>query len=484
MINSPIRNHWIVIIQNIFKSLKELWFFILLVLSNHTKTVIFISIIVFIGVILVAVKEWLNTEFYIKDNELLYKSGVFEHSKQEIPFENISTIDIGQSLLDRIFEVCTVKIDSGNVGKGTEFKIKVDYDLAERLREYILTNKKKHESHETIEEVSREDFLFEKRITVKEIIIYALTKGKLGWALGAYFAVMNFADDVENFTKTTRVKDILNSISINELLIENRARLIAIIIGMMLFIYIIVTIFSIGYEMIKFYDFSVKVSTNSFNISYGMLSKKQYSIPIDKIHALKYKQSILQQLLKIYTLEVTTIGYGDEKGEKAILYPLANKKFNEEFLIKVLPSMIFSGEVKKPPKRSLKRFWVKRIVISLLILIPSYFIISVIPIIYKLIVIVLTLLINILLGYLNYRNTSLGVTEKLILISKGSFTKSTIFIRQSSVQSIEKSQNPFQRKDGVCDYKIDLYSNILADSIKIRHMSEKNDNKLYGNLIM
>jgi putative membrane protein len=447
------------------------------------KIVYIIGVIIFALIVIVAVKEWYNTVFYIRDNILIYEKGIFTKSKQEIPFDKINTIDLGKNLLDRIFDVCTLKIDSGSaVKEETEFKIRVKCEIAEKLRETIL-NVEKNVVNENSEEENREDNI-EKTITIKELVIYAATKGKLGWAIGGFFAVINFADNIEDFTKTSVIKNLLENININDVMINNTAVMIFSIIAMVILLYIIITILSIAFEIIRLYKFSIKAKDKNLKISYGMISKKEYSIPIEKIHALRYKQSIFQSLLGIYTLEAVTIGYGDEKDEKAILYPIANDKFKNEFLGKLLPEMDFLGKIEKPYKSSLKRFIFMRSLIVSAILLLLYFTIKVVPIEIKLAAIIIIFLVNFGLGYLNYKNTSLGVSEKNIISSCGSLTKTTTIIKQSSVQSIEKVQNPFQRKDMVCDYKINIYSNQFGEKVKVRHMSENINSALYENLIL
>lgn len=483
MIDKPTRNHWTALFQSIFKSLKEFIFFIILMVAYRGKIVYIIGAVIFVFIIIIAVKEWYNTVFYIKDNILFYEKGIFTKSKQEIPFDKINTIDVGKNLLDRIFDVCTLKIDSGSaVKEETEFKIRVKYDIAEKLRETILHAEKNIVSEAIKEE--KEEKSIEKIITTRELVIYAVTKGKLGWAIGGFLAVIKFADDIEDITKTAVIKNLFANINLDDVIIENTTAMIFSFIAMLILLYIIITILSIGFEIIRLYKFSIKAKDKNLKISYGMISKKEYSIPIEKIHALKYKQSIVQSLLGVYTLEAVTIGYGDEKDEKAILYPIANDKFRSEFLGKLLPEMDFLGEIKKPPKESLKRFLFMRTLVVSVILLILFFVIKTLPSEIKLAAIIIILLINFGLGYINYRNTSIGVSEKSIISSRGSLTKITTIIKQTSVQSIEKVQNPFQKKDEVCDYKIHIYSNNFGEEVKVRHMSESINDALYENLIL
>lgn len=55
------------------------------------------------------------------------------------------------------------------------------------------------------------------------------------------------------------------------------------------------------------------------NISYGLINEKNYSFDKKKIKGIHIKQNLLMQFFNISTIEIENIGYGDEKGEKAIL---------------------------------------------------------------------------------------------------------------------------------------------------------------------
>jgi len=482
MIDKPTRNHWIYMVQNILLNIKNMWFLIVLCLVSKHKITFIGGLLAF--VIFSAIIKWYNTLFYLNDNMLVFKAGLFSKSKQEIPFDKINTVDIGQNLLYRVLNTCAVKIDSGSTAlKGADFKIVVKYKLAEKLREDILNTKADYIENEEIKEENFESEV-SKTITFKEILIYGLTKGKLGWAFGAYFAIQNFLGQIEEFIKTPFMKNLVNTVNIDSLELKSASIVILIVISVFILGYILITLLFVIVEYVRLYKFSIMVRNKNLNIRYGLISKKEYSFPIEKVHAIRVKQKILQQLLGVYTIEVVTIGYGDEKAEKAILYPIANKRFMDEFLGKLLPEMYFKGEIRKPPKSSFRRFIFKRTIIAVVILIPLYFVFKTVPSAFKIEVISIVILINGFLGYLNYKNTTIGVSEKTIRASSGSLTKTTTLIKQSSVQAISKAQNPFQRKGKVCDYKIDIYSNTFGEVVKVRHMDESIIESLNENLIV
>ena len=102
----------------------------------------------------------------------------------------------------------------------------------------------------------------------------------------------------------------------------------------------------------------------------------------------------------------------------------------------------------------------------------------------KLILFFILILLNIFLGFLNYKNTSLGISKKLLVASSGGIEKVTTLIKQEYLQSVEIRENPFQRKKSVCDYKLDIYSNKTGDIVFIKNMKKILLNTIEENLIL
>ncbi|EJO5348593.1 PH domain-containing protein [Clostridium botulinum] len=476
MLNKPIKNHWSFAIESIFNEIKSLLpFIIILFLFKHN---IYIIAVILLLTIVVSIFQWQKTIFYIKDNMIVFQCGLLSKSKQEIPFDKISTINIDKNFLDKLFNVCTLKIDSGSaVSEKTDLKIKVKCNLSNKIRQTILSNSTSHNKKEKI------DICNKHIISLKEIILYSLTKSKIAWVLGVFFGLLKYLDDIRKILPKFLKFKISNSLNIRSSL--NISFYSFIYIMFLITIgYLIITILCCIFEIIKLYNFSIEYSNNNLIIKYGLIKNKEYSIPIKKINALKCKQNLLQQKFNIYTLEAVTIGYGDESNEEAIVYPIVTKQFQKDFLENILPELNFKGTIEKAPKKSLSKFILKRELISLIILIPLYLVINIIPQEFKLSIIFIVLLLNIALGYLHYSNTSIGITNKNIIASFGGIKKITTFIKQKNVQSISRSQNIFQRHTKVCTYKIDIYSNDFGEVIKIKHMDENIYKKLYNNLII
>lgn len=495
MFKEPTRNNLSYLFDSIYKSAKNLAVMYMISLFNIDEGGIFVIIGMIAISIVVGLISWYQIKFFIDKNSLIYIKGIISKKKLEIPFDKINTFDVGRNLIDRVFQVCTVKIDSGAVKLGqTEINLKVKVEDAEKLRDIILCIKK--ESINEQEEVNlniesdisknEKKLLFERTILIKELVLYAVTKGKLIWSIGAFFIVMEYLEKIIKIAETPFIEKIINYIKFNLEVMSKESifKLAIVFLAIFAVVYIFVTVLFILYELVRLYKFTIKTDRNNIYISYGLIKFKEYSIPIDKIHALRYKQGLIQQKLGVFNLEAVTIGYGDEEKEKAILYPIANKKLLEDIINKNLPSFKSKLEINKPPIRALSRFIFKEIIQISVIIALTFLVNKDMYINVRLIISLILIFISIAIGYLKYRNTTIGVDSRVLLCSSGGISKVTTIIKQDSIQSVQVINGPFHKIKKVLDFKIDIYTNKISEIVVIKNMDKKLENTINHNLII
>ena len=81
-------------------------------------------------------------------------------------------------------------------------------------------------------------------------------------------------------------------------------------------------------DFIRYYDFRAKRRGDKIYIRYGFLKKVEYTIPVDKIQALKVRQSFVARLGGRYMAEIVNVGMGDDKNERdsfLVLYSTEEK---------------------------------------------------------------------------------------------------------------------------------------------------------------
>ncbi|WP_291652396.1 PH domain-containing protein [Clostridium sp.] len=480
------KNHISFIWEEIIKSIKGLFIFLVLSFANLDEGGIYVIIILILLGVISSILKWVTIKFYINNNELIYISGIINRRKLEIPFDKINTIDINKNIIDRIFNVCTLKVDTGAVKEvGQEIKIKIYNEEAYKIRNFIngINSKRVYEDLKEIQYSKNK--VFSKTISFKEIFLYSISKSKILWAVGGIFFIGDFLKNLEETFKFSITNNIVENVEVERFFSTGLVKSIGILILLFMFIYIFISIIFMIFEMIRLYNFTLTDDKNDIKIKYGLLTVKEYSIPRNKIYAIRYKQNLLQQLFKIFQIEVVTVGYGDEQNEQAILYPVANKEFINSTLKLILPTFKFNGEINKPTKDVISRFIIKRsIILIIFVIIPLFFVVPKSYLIIKLILFFILFLFNIFLGLLNYKNTSLGISKELLVASSGSIEKITTLVKQEYLQSVEIRENPFQRKKSICDYKLDIYSNKMGDAVFIKNMKRILLNTIDENLIL
>ncbi|VYT64652.1 Bacterial membrane flanked domain protein [Clostridium tertium] len=480
------RNHKSFIFEEIIMSIKSAYFFIILAILNLKTSGVYVLIAIALFSIIKSILKYINIKYYYDDSELKYFTGIINKKQIEIPFDKINTIDINLNIVDRIFNVCTLKIDTGAVKElGEEIKIKLVKEEAYKIRSVIndLIDKKDLRDKDKKEDVNKSKF--KETITFKEIFLYSLSKSKLLWAIGGFFIISDLVFNIEDTLNITITDTIIESVNIDEIYALGMAKIVGIGIIIFIILYIFISFLFIIFELIRLYNFTLIDDENDIKIKYGLLTIKEYSIPRNKIYAVRYKQNLLQQIFKIFQIEIVTIGYGDEKNEQAILYPVANKVFINTTLKEILPDFNFEDNINCSPKNVLSKFIIKRSLILILFLIlPLHFIIPKTLLILKIVIFTFLIIFNIILGYINYRNTSLGINKDLLRCSNGSLQKITTLIKQEYLQSVEIKENPFQRRKSVCDFKLDIYSNKIGNIVILSNMEKILINHIDENLIL
>lgn len=468
------RNHFLVVIFNSISDLiKKFWFLIILVFAeeNEDKSILFKVLIIFGFFVIIVLFEtliWYKNTYDIRENIITVNKGVFVEKKKEIPFNKIQTINICEDLKHRIFGLALLKVDTGNSSsKESEISFVLKKDEAEEFKHNILKLK-----NEDFEEGNKEQLNLEedksngkeRKASNKELLLLSVTSSSILAGVFFIFAVYNFVDDYlknlfGDFTKG--IEDSVKTIDVKGLPTAKIIYMIILILIVYLAFSLIVSIIS---NFIKFYEFSIKRQEKNLIINYGMLNKKNYVMPVEKITALYIRQNIIKQVFGLQELHIESIGYGNESGETSMLYPICNELKKQELIKELLPEFYFDESIVKSPKRALRRFIISNliwpsIICVILTLKFKYGYFS-----------IFFLLIFILRGYLEYKNSGIGRNSKLICLINRGFHKTATIMTRKKIQSVIIRSNYFQRKNQIFDFKVDIQGNYFGKQIQVKNV--------------
>ena len=107
---------------------------------------------------------------------------------------------------------------------------------------------------------------------------------------------------------------------------------------------------------IQYYNFRVRRTEDRLYIQYGLLRKVSYTVPVDKIQALKINQTLSARIGGRYMAEIINIGMGDEGNDRNSFLVLYCRK---DTLLKRLSSLLpeFADSLELDVQRQPARVW-------------------------------------------------------------------------------------------------------------------------------
>ena len=450
-LNNVIRNNLWVILIFILKYLKLSSPLMVVLIFNFNKhKILIILALLLYGLIILSYSfiKWFNIKFILNKNNINYTSGILFKNSIKIPLSKLTTIKIQQSLIQKIFNLYSFSINIENVNtKISKIKMLLKKDVILNMHSLIKENKIKL-NYKILKQPKNilQEPLFE--ISKKDLILFALTGNNIIFGISVIIAIQQFLKKLEKYLNFHIVNKIDPIVNLEVIYKTYGIYMIYIILGLLIIFFIISTIISVIQKFIKFYNFRVYKDLENIVIKYGLISKKEYILPIKKITAIKLSQNSIKQIFNLYKLKICIIGYGQEKNEEAILYPIVDEKNAKKIVNKILPEFSCNFKITKSPKKAISKFFTLPISIFLLI----YFVITIIN--YKFRILIFLLPILLLSRYLNYKNVSIGFNKNILLATNRGFYKNILILKTYKIQSIETKSTYFQRRKKLCSYKI------------------------------
>lgn len=416
--------------------------------------------------VFLAFEKWYYTTYWVENNVLHVKQGLFVKKESYLNKERVQTINTSSNVLYQMLGLKKIQIETA--GGGDEAEVSLAGITAEEAAELItLLNEPTPEvkAEKTLDEaaenvvekaiVTEEKQTTEYKLTWKEILLASVTSGQFGLLFSLIFFVYHQVDEyipkwIENGVKSYVMEhDIYGWIL-----------MIAILLGLS---WIISTI---GYAL-KHGDFTVNRRNDEVRISQGLLEKKELVLKLHRIQGITIKEGILRQPFGYCAVQVEVIqskGTGDEK-EKVTLHPIIRKDRVQQLLAHLQLPYELNANITSLPKAALRRYLIDSFIFFAMLAIPltgisiyfeKYYIMwALLP----LAILIFTL------GYATFKTNGYSVKGEQITLVYRSVGKYTGLIRRRHVQSMEKTQSYFQRRADLCTYKFSSASS----SYKIEH---------------
>ncbi|WP_088121570.1 PH domain-containing protein [Bacillus wiedmannii] len=408
-----------------------------------------------------AFEKWYYTTYWVENNVLHVKQGLFVKKESYLNKERVQTINTSSNVLYQMLGLKKIQIETAGGGDDAEVSlagitVEEATELIAMLNEPTL-EVKAEETSEVVEKeiVTEEKQSTEYKLTWKEILLASVTSGQFGLLFSLIFFVYHQVDEyipkwIENGVKSYVMEhDVYGWIF-----------MVAILIVLS---WIISTI---GYAL-KHGNFTVNRRNDEVRISQGLLEKKELVLKLHRIQGITIKESILRQPFGYCAVQVEVIqskGMGDEK-EKVTLHPIIRKDRVQQLLAHLQLPYELNTNIISLPKVALRRYLIDSFIFFAMLAIPligisiyfeKHFIMwALIP----LAILIFTL------GYATFKTNGYSVNGEQITLVYRSVGKYTGLVRRRHVQSMEKTQSYFQRRADLCTYK---FSN-ASSNYKLEH---------------
>ncbi|WP_226671378.1 PH domain-containing protein [Metabacillus litoralis] len=466
----PKRIHPVGMILSFVKMIKSyiipaIVFFFVVVEESFNLYFIIGGICLVLIIVIVSVLGWLKFTYWIEDGEFRIEYGVIVKKKRYIPIERIQSINSSAGIIQQIFRLVKVQIETAGGGMEAEAVLTaISKSEAEAIEQALASYK-----HQLTEEPIEEDELIEKpdypsyKIKPKELFVAASTSSGIGVIISAVAAFLSQFDEFIPYEKLLDRFDFLANASFT---------LYAILVFFGFFIAWVLSVIGV---LLKYAFFTVTKIDDEIKISRGIFEKRQISIPLTRIQAIKVVQNPLRQLLGYSTVYIESAGgtAGDDGGSSTIVFPVIQKKDLMNLLDTYLPNFKLNEEVYSLPKRSMSRYIIRKALLALIVIVPvSYLLFP-----WGLLSILL-LLVGILWGYQTFKDTGWYIVDNQLQLAYRFVSKSTILVRRNRIQSINHTKTFFQEKKSLKTFRVSIKSGIVGKSFSIKDMDDQDVEKL------
>lgn len=462
-ITQPRRQHPVASITNVLRTLRELLIPIIIVLivggGGESRLMDPLSILILISILFVfGVLNWMRYTYRIEEDELRIEYGVFVRKKLFIPKERIQVIDISSGVVQRMFGLVQVQVQTAGSSSREAKLSAVTIEQAKKLKELLLPENAPEAIDEEASPKKDPDFA----LSTKRLFIAASTSSSFGVAfsiIGYFFSQLDqFVDD-----------EMMANYIEDAVMQSSTVIIIYGIIAAVIFAWILALLGTLS----RYSRFSVKKRKDELVITRGLFERKNITVPFDRVQAVRIVEGILRQPLGYATIFVENAGYGDEGGESTILMPLIKKSEIPAFLQELLPEFCEPDlELEKAPLRSLPRFII-RLCIPVAIITAGFHIA-----LGNAEWLLLLFLPAIFLAYLRYLDTGAGVSNGKLILQFRNLARTRGITKKARVQAATESASWFQRRRSLASFSATVASGKGGRSFRTENLDEEASSKL------
>lgn len=461
MTDKKMRCHFTIILENCWKTLLVLLLLIVpdidAEMAQDVKrggVVLPVIFLALIAVILIfQLFRWKKTTVMLEEDALIWERATLNKKTLTINVQNISSINLEQNLFERIIHTSRVKIDTNSLSTAskTDINLLFQKETAEKFKAYIEARMRLVQNGGTSVEMSEtgekrsesgDKMAVQYASSLSDIAMHSLYDISLISILLTVGVLLGFLGSFYELLESAETSDLVSLFG-------------TALVGVFIVFSFLASIFK---RFFTYYNFTVGRKRKRIFLSYGLLKKREYTLPVEMINALLIKQTLIGRIFRRYSAAIECIGVGDEENETA---QLTISLPYEEMLNRIrelLPEYELDAleQCRPVPKKGIFHKLSGNLYLILFFL-AAWLGISLVPGVdgvqgveaVLLGVFAFCVLWNLIRIFLSMRTESLGMGKNYVALTTGSFGRKTVMLQYHKIQHLEYRSSPVTRWTGL-----------------------------------
>ncbi len=447
--------------------------------------VILLIVLVVVGVMWVS---WWRYEYGIVGTDLLIVEGLFVRKRRTIPIARVHGVNVRAGAFMRILGLVEVVVQTAGGGSGEpEAKIgAIPLDRAEELRNALLreTRGGAVETPATPDPVGRiSDFRgvfgggevrgsevrFEHKVPFGRLVVGVLTSNRVPIIIGVGLAAFG------------QFYEIIGARLLEQATSRVAATAMPVLVPLILVAALLLVMVAAATGIARDFGFVARRYETRIEIEAGLLSRRQISIPVGRIQAVRIEESWIRRLLGLAAVHVDTAGLeqGGQQGQitsSRAVVPVAKADEVSHLMHGLLPETEVFPQVLGVPAHALRLYLLVptglAALLTLAALGPTSWFVYRPALPWMMVAVVLVALVTAGVRTLEWRRAGAGTDEIAVTFRSGALGTKLVRLTRSRIQSLDVRQNPFQRRARLASLRTVSVSGSSRAKYGVAHLAE------------
>ncbi|TGD17752.1 PH domain-containing protein [Levilactobacillus suantsaiihabitans] len=297
----PKRTHPLGLLQHIAKSIKDYWFLLILVFTNHDHTSIWfwgIMIILIIAFFVWPLAKWLTLTYVVAPDAVVVHSGVFVRHHEHIPYARIQTVQSKQWFYLRPFKLEEVLIETASHSDSApEARLAaVPITVAQQINHYRQAPAATSAPDPTTDDAT--PTTAPAAVTDTPAAYYQINyRDLVKFGLTSLIFIPFLLVLLGLYDKVPR--------NVTDALVNDASHLgLTLLIGGAIVIILIAWLGAFLWTLTRYYHFELSRAGHQLVTAKGLFQRNTVTAPLDRLQGVRIKQNILRQWLRLQTVQV------------------------------------------------------------------------------------------------------------------------------------------------------------------------------------